>query len=937
MKRLLPLALLSILVSLTAIGQEIKLSGDLSNPLPIDSNVRKGTLKNGLTYFIRNNEKPEDKVEMRLVVNVGSLMEDDDQQGLAHFIEHMAFNGTKNFEKNEIVSFLQSIGVEFGADLNAYTSFDETVYILPLPTDDKDILDKGLLILEDWASNVSFESEEVDKERGVVIEEWRLGQGAGQRMRDQYFPVLFKNSRYAERLPIGKKDIIENASYDAIERFYSDWYRPDLMSIIAVGDVDVDDMEAEIKKRFGKLKNPKKARDRKIYAVPDHEQTFVAIAKDKESPFTQIQLLYKAENVETTTLNEYRRDLIYQLYNGMLNERLQELTQSADPPFIFGSTSFSSLVRSKSGYTSFAVVGENGIDRGLTSLIEENERVRKFGFTQGELARYRKVILNNYEQSFKESGKTESDVYAREYIRAFLSNEPIPGIAYENESVKALLPKIQLNEINSLANQWITDENRVVIITGPDKEELQYPDENEVMAILAKAEAMEIEPYIEEELGTSLMTILPTPGEVISSKAFDDLGVTEITLSNGIKVVLKPTDFKNDEILMSALRMGGTSLYSDEDANSAENAADVINISGVSEFSAVNLQKMLAGKTAAVAPYISSLTEGLRGNAAPKDFDTMLQLAYLYFTDIRRDSAAFSSFISRNKMIMQNIMSNPQYYYADRVSRIMTQDHPRGGGFPTVDDIDKIDLDRAMEIFKERFSNADQFVFFFVGNFEIEEIKPLLSLYIGSLPTVEKDESFKDLGVRPPKGVVKEIVKKGTDPKSMVTITFTGEKPFEKNSNYTLRSLGELLTIKLVEILREDKSGVYGVGANGSSSKHPYESYSMTVRFPCAPENVEDLVAATMAEIENIKKNGVSEEDINKIKETQRRDREESLKTNGFWLGQLTAYYRNGSDLNGFYGYEKQIEALSSDDIMKAANDYLLLNNYAQIVLMPEN
>lgn len=812
MKNTIALLLLIFILTTPILGQEINISGDLNNPLPVDANVRKGTLKNGMTYYIRKNTKPEKRVEMRLVVNVGSLLEDDDQQGLAHFVEHMAFNGTKNFEKNEIVSFLQTIGVEFGADLNAYTSFDETVYILPIPTDDPAIVDKGLLILEDWAHNVTFDKEEIDKERGVVIEEWRLGQGADQRMRDEYFPILFKNSRYAVRLPIGKKEIIETASYDVIKRFYTDWYRPDLMSIIAVGDIDVDEMEAKIKTRFGDIKNPKEGRERTIYSVPDHEQTFVAIENDKEAAFTMIQLFYKADILESTTLKEYRRDAIVQLYNGMLNDRLRELTQSATPPFIFASTSYSGMVRTKSSYTAFAVVGENDIEKGLHALIEENERVRQYGFTNSELERYKKVILNHYEQAFNEKDKTESGSYAREYIGNFLENEPIPGIEYENEAIKALLPGISLEEVNGLASQFITKENRVVVITGPDKEGVVQPTEEEVLAMLDAASQMKISAYEEEDLGEVLMNTIPVTGSVASTSAIDNLGITELTFANGVKAILKPTDFKNDEILMSAYSAGGSSLYSDADYYSADNASDIINQSGVADFSAINLKKLLAGQTVSVSPYISTLSEGFRGNAAPKDLETMLQLIHLYFTNPRKDSVAFQSFIMRNKMLLQNLMSNPQFYYADQSSRIMSQNHPRGGGFPSIEDLDKINFDKAFEVFEERFANAGDFTFFFVGSFTVDEITPMLTQYLGSLPVIERQESWKDLGVRPPKGVVKKVINKGTDPKSMVTINFTGVKPYDKLSNYYLSSLGEILSIKLIEILREDKSGVYGLG-----------------------------------------------------------------------------------------------------------------------------
>jgi len=936
MKKFRFLILSTLFLTTLVFSQETRISGELDNKIPVDSKIRIGKLDNGLTYYIRKNVKPEKRVEMRLVVNVGSMMEDDDQQGLAHFVEHMAFNGTKNFEKNEIVSYLQSIGVQFGADLNAYTSFDETVYILPIPTDDEEIVNKGLQVLEDWAHNVLLTEEEIDKERGVVVEEWRLGRGASQRMRDQYFPVLFKESRYADRLPIGKKEIIEDSPYDAARRFYRDWYRPDLMAVIAIGDIDVDEMEQKIKDHFGGIENPTNPRPRKEYDVPDHEETFIAITSDKEAPFTQIQLLYKNDNVTTETLKEYRRDVTYQLYNGMLNERLRELTQSADPPFLFGSTSFGSLVRTKSSYTSFAVVGENGVEKGLKALLEENERVKKFGFTQAELERYKKKTFNFYEQAYKESDKTESERYAAEYIRSFLTAEPIPGIEFEFESIKQYLPGIKLEEVNALAANWIKGTNRVVVITGPDKEGVTLPTEDDIRRMLDEAEKMEIIAYEEEDLGTELMEASPTPGKVTTSKHYDEIGTTEITLSNGVIVVLKPTDFKNDEILMTATSPGGHSLYADEDYQSASNASGLISQSGVRDFSPTDLQKMLAGKTVRVSPYISTLSEGMSGNAAPKDFESMLQLIYLYFTTPKKDEQAFQSMITKNKMLYQNLMSNPQYYYSDQVSKIMSQNHPRGGGFPTVEDFEKINFERAFEIYGERFADASDFKFFFVGNFNIEEITPMLELYLGSLPSLKRNETWRDLGIRPPKGVVDKVLRKGTDPKSFVTINFTGEKKYDKKENYILRSLGEVLSIKLIEILREEKSGVYGVGASGSSSKYPNERYSFRISFPCAPENVSDLVAATFAEIDKIKKDGVSDEDLQKIKETQRRNREENLKINRYWLNQLRAYYYNQSNLNTFYESEELTEGITSDDLKAAANKYINMENYVKIVLIPE-
>ncbi|MDH5602361.1 MAG: insulinase family protein, partial [Cyclobacteriaceae bacterium] len=458
------LLLTMLFIGVPSFSQEIKIEGNLESKLPIDPAIKKGVLKNGLTYYIRKNEKPEDKVELRLVVNVGSMVEDDNQLGLAHFMEHMAFNGTKNFKKNDLVHYLQTVGVKFGADLNAYTSFDETVYILPIPSDDSEILEKGFQVLEDWAHNVELSEEEIDKERGVVIEEWRLGQGAGQRMRDQFFPVLFKDSRYAERLPIGKKEILESFDYETLRKFYREWYRPELMSVVVVGDIDPAEMEEKIKTHFSKLKNPKKPRERVFYEVPDHDETYVSIVTDKEASFTQVQLMYKKENISEETLGDYRDYIVRTLYNGMLNDRLNELKQSAEPPFFMANTGFGNMVRTKSSYSSFAVVGENGIEKGLQTLIVENERVLRFGFTSGELERYKKKFLNNYERARNEKDKTESRSYASEYIRNYLQDEPIPGIDFEYAFAEKTLPGITLEEINDLAGKWINNQNRVVII-----------------------------------------------------------------------------------------------------------------------------------------------------------------------------------------------------------------------------------------------------------------------------------------------------------------------------------------------------------------------------------------------------------------------------------------------------------------------------------------
>jgi zinc protease len=911
----LAIAFLLFLSSGLAWSQNSEIEKALKKPIPLDPNVKVGQLENGLTYYIRQNEKPEDKVEFRLVINAGSMQENEKQLGLAHFTEHMAFNGTENFKKNE---------------------FDETVYILPIPTDEE-TLDKGLTVLEDWASGLLMTEEEIDKERGVVLEEWRLGQGASQRMRDKYFPVLFKDSRYAERLPIGKKEVLENFDYKTLRSFYEDWYRPNLMAIIAVGDIDPAEMEKEIKARFGDLKNPKKEKVKELYEVPSHQETYVSIVSDKEANFNQIQLYYKHDNEETKTLSDMRRDLVYSMYNGMLGQRLNELSKSAEPPFLFAGTNFSPMVRNKSAYSSFAIVGENGFEKGVKAIVEENERVKRHGFTASELDRYKMTFLNNAEKRVKELDKTESNRFASAYIQHFLSQNPIPGAEFEYEFYQNLINTITLPEINMLADKWITEENRVVVLTGAEKEGVDMPTEEAILEILEEVENSDIEPYKDEEVAESFMTSAPKAGKVVGKTTHEELNVTELQLSNGVRVVLKPTDFKNDEIKMRAYSFGGHNQYEMEDYYSASNATSLISEAGVADFTNTDIQKMLSGKTVRVSPFIGSLSEGFRAEASPKDLEEMFQLTNLYFTAPRMDEQAFGSYISKNKMLFGNLMSNPQFYYSDQVSLILSQGNPRGGGFPKAEDLDKIDFQRAYEIYQDRFADASDFTFIFVGNFDVDGITPLLETYLGSLPTLEREDEWVDLGIRPPEGIVKEEIIKGTDQKSNVTILYHGETEYDKEKAYHLQSLGELVTNELIDILREEKSGVYGVGASGSMQRLPENRYSFRITFPCGPENVDDLVNTTHQILADIKENGVKEEDLNKVKEAQLKGLKENLKKNDYWLNRLYNFYYYGDDLNKFIVSEDKIKSLKTKDLKIAANEFLNEGQFVEAILLPES
>ncbi|NPD45079.1 pitrilysin family protein [Lentimicrobium sp. S6] len=913
------------------------LSAQLTEEIPFDSQVLTGKLGNGITYYIRPNAKPENKVELRLVVNAGSILEDDDQQGLAHFCEHMCFNGTEHFEKNELVSYLQSLGIEFGGDLNAYTSFDETVYMLPVPTEDPETVDKGLLVLADWANGVSFTDEEIDKERGVILEELRIGQGAQQRMRDEYFPIMFKNSMYAERLPIGLKDILETFEYETIRRFYREWYRPDLMAVIAIGDLEPQEMLRKIEDKFGSIEMPKEYRERKEFEVPDHKETYISVVSDKEAPYTMIQLMYKDDTQETKLWNDYRRDLTQSMYNGMLGARLGELTQSATPPFMFASTSYGGMVRSKNSYSSFAVVGPDGIEHGLKTLLEENQRVKLHGFTQSELDRYKTEYITRLEKAFKEADKTESARYVNEYVNHFLEEVPSPGIEAEYGMTQKLLPTIKLEEVNALAAEWIKDYNRVVVIMAPEQEGLVLPTENEVSTWLSDADKNKVEAYVDAVSDRPLMEVIPEAAAITKTETIAEDGIEILEFANGLKVVLKPTEFKNDEILVSAYSLGGSSLYNDEEFKSAEMGSQLVSESGVNGFSNIELEKLLAGKNIRINPYISSLKEGFSGNATPKDFETMLQLINLYFTAPNFDEEAFASIISKSAMYLPNLLQDPTTYYRDQVSHVVADNHIRGNYIPSVEELKSYDFEIAKKAYQERFANAGDFVFFFVGNINKDTDIELIQKYLGSLKGEGTKESFVDHKVNAPKGPIEVEVKKGQDEKSMVTIYFTAACKYDAKEKYLLTALGDVLSIKLIENLREEKSGVYGVGARGSMSQFPSGKYRFSIGFPCGPENVDELIAAAISEVENLKKDGPTQEDIDKVKETQRLDFKENLEKNRFWLKSMEAAYFNNGNMEDITKKQEMIENLNAKELKKIAKKYLKEDTRIEVVLLPED
>lgn len=909
-----------------------------AQPMPLDPKVKIGRLPNGLTYYIRENKLPEKRVEMRLVVNAGSVMEDEDQLGLAHFMEHMNFNGTKRFPKNELVSYLQSIGVKFGADLNAYTGFDETVYILPVPSDKPELLNKGLQILEDWAHNALLDSLEIEKERGVVIEEWRLSRGADERMMKQTLPVQYKGSRYAERLPIGTKESLEHFSHAALRRFYKDWYRPDMQAIVIVGDIDASEMEEKIKEMFGDIPAPANPRAREFFPVPDHTETLSVVAKDKETAFPSVEIMFKKDPVPETSIGDYVRYMNRRMFTGMLNNRFREATLKSHPPFV-GAGAFygNSYARTKDAYQLFANTSDTGMARSLYALMEENRRVLLYGFTPAEFELQKKQMQSMYDRIFNEREKEESFKYVDEYVNNFLINEPIPGIEWEYDFVKQYLATVKLEDINKLAALWITKDNMVVTLNAPDKEGVRIPGEEEVKQVLTAVETAKINPIVEKTLASSLMNAsLLKPGKIISSKTDEAFGTTTYTLSNGATVVIKSTNFKNDEVLFRTFSKGGHSLVKDADYYSAMNAAAIVTQSGVGNFSAIDLGNMLKGKSTSLSPAISMYSESLNGNTVPKETETLLQLVHLYFTAPRKDADAFESFKTRQKQLYANLGANPQIYFSGEYQKLMTQNHPRGGGIPKPEDFDKINLDRSLQIYKERFANAADFTFVFVGAVNEETIKPLLEKYIGSLPGNTKREKYKDLGIRPPAGKVEKMINKGADPKSMVTMVFTGPAAYTSSDAYALSSLGEIMTIKLTEQLREEKGGVYGVNAMGLLNRVPYTYSTFSITFPCAPENADTLTRAALDEMKKIISSGVSNEDLEKIKEQQKRKLEVDSKQNQFWLNSLFEVYFYGSKPADVLNKPQQISGLTSAMIQQAARKFINMNGFIKVILNPD-
>lgn len=907
----------------------------LTAALPVDPAVRIGTLPNGLRYYVRRNSKPEQRAELRLVVNAGSILEDNDQRGLAHFLEHMAFNGTKTFAKNDIVKYLESIGVRFGADLNAETSFDETVYILPVPTDSAGILEKSFRFLGDVASGILFDSSEVVAERGVVLSEWRNGLGAGERIRDQQFPIIFKGSRYADRLPIGLPEVLEKANPAPIKRFWRDWYRPDLMAVIAVGDADPAKLVSLITKTFGPIPKRTAARPRTVAAVPRHDSTLITISTDPELTSSSVGVLWKLPPSGTKTVGDLRQLMMRRLYNSMLNQRFSELSQKPDAPFVGAGASAGNFVRGSDYYSLDAGAKEGKLLESLQVVLTEAERVQRHGFLQSELDRGRTNMLRGLERAFTERDKTPSASFVGEYIDHYLSSEGIPGVAFEYEAAKKLLPGMTLAEVNALGKARAGEANRVVTVTLPKKDGLAVPTAQDVRAVFAKVATSTIAPWTETVAEGALVRSAPTPGRVVAEKKYDSINLTEWTLSNGVHVFIKPTDFNADQILMTGWSPGGLSLASDSEAFRTALTTTAIENGGVGEFSRIDLNKKLTGKVAAASPFISDYTQGVNGRASPKDLETMMQLVWLRMTSPRADSVAMQALLQQFESFLKNKSADPSAVFSDTIQVTLANGHPRARPL-SVEMLKELDLNKMLATYKERLGDASGMNFVFVGNVDLATFKPLVEQWIAALPTTGRKESIRDVGAKMFTGTIDKTVRKGLAPQSQTAMLIAGTGTWSREDAYILSSVGEVLEMRLLDRLREALGGTYSVSVNTAFSRRPRQEWQLVISYGSAPEKAEMMYAAVRQELDSMRRVPPTAAEVERVREQQRRELEVSRKQNNWWVSALQGRIESGDDVTTVYASDALISGLNADKLAAAAKKFLVETNRARFVLLPE-
>ena len=914
-------------------------------PLPVDKNVRIGQLDNGLTYYIRHNKLPENRAEFYIAQKVGSILEEPQQRGLAHFLEHMAFNGTKNFPGDDkglgVIPWCETVGIKFGTNLNAYTSIDETVYnISNAPIDRTGVLDSCLLILHDWSNYILLKDDEIDKERGVIREEWRSRNSGMLRVYTDLLPTIYQGDKYADCMPIGSIDVINNFPYKDIRDYYHKWYRPDLQGIVIVGDIDVDTVEAKLKAVFADVQKPVNPAERTYYPVTDNKEPIVAIGTDKEVDDPSIEIYFKQDatpDSEKNNVGYLASQYMTSMISSMLNARLSELVQSANPPFTRASSYYSDffVAKTKEAFALSASSKADGIETALKTLLQETERARRFGFTESEYARARANYLQSLESAYNEREKTKHGSYVREYVQNFLNGEPIPGIEAEYAMMNQLAPNIPLQAMNMVMQQLVPDSNQVVIIAGPAKEGLKYPTKEEVINLLKGMKDLDLQAYVDKVSDEPLMKEAPKGGKIISEKEGDIYGSTKLVLSNGVTVYVKKTDFKADEIRMKGTSLGGKSIFPDKDALNFAVMDNVVAVGGLGNFSQVDLTKVLAGKKVSVNAGLGATTENVFGTCSPKDFETMMQLTYLTFTAPRKDAEAFESFKNRMKAQLESAQANPLSSINDSLQKAMYNNHPRVVMMKP-EMVDQIDYDRILEMYNDRFKDASDFTFYFVGNIDLETAKPLIAEYLGALPAINRKETFKDTKMSIRKGVYKnEYAKEQQTPTATIVFLYSGKAPYTLKNDILLSFATQVLDMVYTEEVREKEGGTYGVNCFGDLQKYPKEQLLLQIVFQTDPAKKDKLAGIVVDELKKLAAEGPSDVHLQKVKEYMLKKYADNQKENGYWMNNLNDYFYYGMDMTE--GYTDIVNSITAKDIQKFVSDLLKQGNEIEVTMTVPN
>ncbi len=916
----------------------VNAQSDLSGKIPVSPKVKVGTLPNGLKYYIEYNKKPEKKVELRLAVNAGSILEDDDQQGLAHFMEHMNFNGLKHFPDNELVHYLESIGVGFGNDLNAFTSFDQTVYILPVPSDDSAKLENAFNVIADWAHGALLTDKQIDDERGVILSESRLGKGADDRMMKIWQPLMLNGSKYGKRDPIGLDSIISSFDHKVLRRFYSDWYRPDIQAVVVVGDMPIEKAEKMIKEKFGDVKNMQNERKRpEIFEVKPFTESLAIVVTDAEADMTSVNIIGNT-HVKKVSVTEadYLNDIINNLCFEMLSSRFDELKSSANPPFIYAYAYLGSWARGYENFTTAAACGADGIKQAIQALVIECLRVKKFGFSEAELSRAKAKVLSDYEKQYNERDKTESNDLVWEYVGNYLEQEAIPGIEWEYNFAKSHLDKITLKDFDAIRNKIDFDDKYFSYATTKTASSL--PTNAQYKQWIDEAMKSDIKPHQEKAIASKLLTKEPVAGKIVKTVKNEKLGTTTLTLSNGAIVCLKPTDFKNDEVLIRGSKFGGYSAYSGTDYQSAQLGSSAVEEMGYGSFSKTDLEKFLAGKDVKISPVINMYSEYIEGNSTVKDMETMFQLLYLKCTEPRTDQEAFKSYITRSKQELELTKQNPENLFMDTVYNMLYQGNNRAHYFPYPGDYDKINLDHAVAYYLDRIGNPSGMYYTIVGSFTEKQIQPLIEKYIGGIAAKTSKAEYNDLGMKTLIGNHSYTLHKGKEQKAMLTHYYTGDMAYTADDNFILTQLNEVINNKITDTIREKMSAIYGGGIYGSLYKIPQEEFILQSYLPCSPDNITKVDSAFFKLIEGVKvAGGITDKDWQGVREPALESYKVSIKENQYWLDNLQNANRNGFDPERILTVEKRLKAITPEQLTAIANKFYSTPNILKSEWLPES